>query len=570
MGIQTALVTGPENEVVYTDEMGRIKIQFHWQRSKEHPVFAANFDENSSCWLRVAYPGAGDDYGYQNIPRIGQEVLVDFIEGDIDRPAIVGVIHNGRQPNPWFSDVGSLPANRALTGIKTEEHHGQQYNELLFDDTTGQVRTKLSSEHGKTQLNQGFLTHPRQDGEAEPRGEGFELRTDQHGALRAGQGLLLSTEAKPNAQGKQLDRENAQAQLNAGQKLAETLSHIAQSQQAAPTETGPETLDEEGKTEEQKSATGHLAHLVKATHAWEAGTNTDREGQNASGQPGKQAILLASAVDGMGLVSAQEMALIAGQNLDTITHRDTQQTTARRWIHNVGSKISLFVNGIADKVNLKLITAKGHAQLHAQSGDIEVTGDKSLRIVAKKKKLIISAGKELVLNCGGATIRMEGGNIEILAPGVASLKGGTHSFSGPASMNPEHPSFPETKPMIPIPLTINVGRSSRSSASTWGGMPYKLTANGGFVQEGVLDEDGNLHIEHNPAISQYKLEMANGAKFDIPVANEHTNPTQGELAVKSFRKNGPGAAPKDGCAEPESTLRERFAALLNPTKSQGD
>ena len=170
IGSQTATVTGPPGEEVYTDEMGRIKIQFHWQRMKEHPAFGANLDECSSCWVRVAYPSAGAAWGTQFIPRIGQEVLIGFIEKDIDRPIVTGVIHNGEHVNPWFNGAGSLPANRAISGIKSKEHHGTQYGQVVFDDTKDQVSTAVSSEHGKTQANLGFLTTPRRDGEAEPRG----------------------------------------------------------------------------------------------------------------------------------------------------------------------------------------------------------------------------------------------------------------------------------------------------------------------------------------------------------------------------------------------------------------
>ncbi|WP_230369789.1 type VI secretion system Vgr family protein [Paludibacterium denitrificans] len=192
-------MVGPAGEEVYTDARGRIKVQFHWQRPDEHPTLGANLDDQSSCWLRVAMPSAGANWGHQFIPRIGQEVLVDFIEGDIDRPVIVGVLYNGSHATPAFSGAGALLTNKTLSGIKSKEHQGGQYNELLFDDTPGEVRAKLSSESGKTQLNQGFLTQPRTNGKAQPRGNGFELRTDQHGAIRAAHGLLLTTEAQNGA-----------------------------------------------------------------------------------------------------------------------------------------------------------------------------------------------------------------------------------------------------------------------------------------------------------------------------------------------------------------------------------
>ncbi|MEO2216988.1 type VI secretion system tip protein VgrG, partial [Chromobacterium vaccinii] len=119
----------------HTDAQGRIKVQFHWQRPDEHPTIGAGLDDKSSCWLRVAMPSAGAGWGHQFIPRIGQEVLVDFIEGDIDRPVITGVLYNGSHPTPDFSGAGSLPANKTLSGIKSKEHQGGGYNELLFDDT---------------------------------------------------------------------------------------------------------------------------------------------------------------------------------------------------------------------------------------------------------------------------------------------------------------------------------------------------------------------------------------------------------------------------------------------------
>ena len=466
-GIQTAIVTGPAGEEVYTDEMGRVRIQFHWQRVSEHPDFGANFDERSSCWVRVAYPSAGAAWGSQYIPRIGQEVLVDFIENDIDRPIIIGVIHNGMQPNPYFSGVGKLPANRTLSGIKTKEHFGRQYGELLFDDTNKQVRAKLSSEHGKTQLNQGFLIHPREDGEGEARGEGAELRTDRHAAIRAAEGLLLSTEAKPEATGKQLDREKALAQLEAARASVQDIAEIAEHQNVDDMEIGPETRDAEGQ-QQGRTQKGHLDHMVEAVKAWEAGTNTDAESRTGTDeQPGKQGFLLFSSVDGIGLTTPREMILSSGGNLDTVSRRDTQQTTVRRWLHNAGKKISLFVIGVKDKVNLRITTALGHAQLHAQSGDVEVAGDRNLRLYAGKKQALVAAREEvLIVTQGGAYIKLGGSDIQIHCPGTLSIKSASKTSSGPANLRVPMPDFPlatdfclecwlksraARKPIMPVP-----------------------------------------------------------------------------------------------------------------------
>ncbi|MDR2014973.1 MAG: DUF2345 domain-containing protein, partial [Azoarcus sp.] len=238
--------------------------------------------------------------------------------------------------------------------------------------------------------------------------------------------------------------EQAQAQLEAGRKNAQSLAKTAEQQNADAMETGPEERDEEG-SKGAKARSGHLDHLVEAVNAWEAATNTDPEGKGQSGdQEGRQPVLLLSGQEGIGLATPQELVLVAERNLDTVSLRDTQQTSARRWIHNVGKKISLFVVGIAGKFNLKLITAKGHAKLEAQSGDVEITGDASLRVTACKQKLVAVAGEEMLIACAGAYIRMKGGNIDIHCPGPVSFKSAGHSLDGPASMDVEKKSFGET------------------------------------------------------------------------------------------------------------------------------
>ncbi len=436
LGLQTATVVGPAGSEVHTDELGRIKIQLHWQRAQEHPEFGANLDDKSSCWVRVAYPSAGAGFGHQFIPRVGQEVTVSFIEGDIDRPIVTGVTYNGSHSVPAFSGAGALPTNKTLSGIKTKEHEGGQYGELLFDDTKDEVRTKLSSEHGKTQLNLGYLIHPRTDGKGEARGEGFELRSDKQGAIRAS-GLLISTEAKGGASGKQLDHSPAQSQLESAFSLAQSLGETATNQLADSIETG-----DEGKTVEadnsagSTASTGHLYHHVHASKSFEAGSNTDKDGKSKSkDQSGQQKIILLHGEDGVAITSPQSQTLSAGTNIDLVAQRDTNQTSGRRWIHNVGQHISLFVAGVKDKIALKIIAAKGKIQLQAQNDDIEITGDKNVKITACKEKVEITAGNELLLTSGGGYIRLKDGNIEIHCPGEVSFKGANHEMSGPASLN---------------------------------------------------------------------------------------------------------------------------------------
>jgi type VI secretion system secreted protein VgrG len=127
-GMQTAVVVGPKGEEIYTDEHGRVKVQFHWDRLGKK-------DQDSSCWMRVAHPWAGKGFGAVFLPRVGQEVLVDFIEGDPDRPIVVSRVYNTNQTHPW-----ELPKNKNWSGFRSRSTKGggaENYNEIKFDDTKG-------------------------------------------------------------------------------------------------------------------------------------------------------------------------------------------------------------------------------------------------------------------------------------------------------------------------------------------------------------------------------------------------------------------------------------------------
>jgi type VI secretion system secreted protein VgrG len=181
-GPEIAHIVGPEGEEIYTDEFGRVKVQFPWDR-------VGQYNEHSTCWIRVAQNWAGAGWGHIAIPRIGQEVIVDFLDGDPDQPIITGRAYDASHPTPY-----KLPALKTQQTVKSKEHKGGGYNELLIDDTTGEIKTQLHSTHGVTQLTMGYLTHPRKDdGSGEHRGDGFEVRTDEWGAIRAGTRVQNST-----------------------------------------------------------------------------------------------------------------------------------------------------------------------------------------------------------------------------------------------------------------------------------------------------------------------------------------------------------------------------------------
>lgn len=140
-GLQTALVVGPSGEEIHVDDRGRVKVHFHWDR-KGKP------DQDASCWVRVSQTWAGGKWGGIHIPRVGQEVLVEFLEGDPDRPIVTGRVYNEEQQPPY-----SLPANKTQSGIKSRSSKGgsdENYNEIRFEDKKGQEEILIHAEKNKS------------------------------------------------------------------------------------------------------------------------------------------------------------------------------------------------------------------------------------------------------------------------------------------------------------------------------------------------------------------------------------------------------------------------------------
>ncbi len=130
-GPQTAVVVGPAGDEIYTDDYARVKVQFHWDRYGKR-------DENSSCWIRVAQMWAGKGWGSVSTPRIGHEVIVDFLEGDPDQPIVMGSVHNAENKPPHKGVV---------SGLKSNTHKGRGYNEMTMDDTAGKEKITIHAQY---------------------------------------------------------------------------------------------------------------------------------------------------------------------------------------------------------------------------------------------------------------------------------------------------------------------------------------------------------------------------------------------------------------------------------------
>ena len=140
LGSQTAIVVGPSGEEIHTDKYGRIKVQFHWDREGQ-------LDENSSCWVRVSQTWAGKNWGTMILPRIGQEVIVEFLEGDPDRPLVTGCVYNAEAMPPY-----ALPDNKTISGIKTrstKEGASDALNTIRFEDKKDQEQLFIQAQRNQ-------------------------------------------------------------------------------------------------------------------------------------------------------------------------------------------------------------------------------------------------------------------------------------------------------------------------------------------------------------------------------------------------------------------------------------
>ncbi|WP_426320263.1 type VI secretion system Vgr family protein [Pseudoduganella sp. R-43] len=432
----SAIVVADEGEEISCNELGCTKVRILGCTIEDHEHGAgASGTARDSAWIRNLSGWASNGYGMIALCRAGDEVILQFLDGNCDRPVITNRAHNGNAPPPTFSHVGSLPGNFALSGIKSKEFGGSRYNQLRLDDTRGQISAQLASEHWHSEVNLGYLTQPRSDGKGEPRGEGYELASEAAGALRACS-LLLTTEQQKSAGGTQLMRDAIIQVLSAALEQVQRQGEYAAEVEANLPETGHDNkqVDDDSKPGAQAHA-GHQTQLKEAVDNLERGFNTDPDGKSGEGdQHGKQGILMLGSTAGTALTSQQSITVAANTNLDQVAQRDMNQTTGRRWIHNAAESISLFVSGTKAKLKdtFKIIAAKGNVKLQAQDGEINATAQKDLTITSVDGRVVIQAPEEILLMAGGSYIRI-GKDLEAGSPQNMLLKAAKYAMTGAAS-----------------------------------------------------------------------------------------------------------------------------------------
>lgn len=453
-GIQTARVVGPSGEEVYTDEYNRVKVQFHWDRK-------GNLDAGSSAWLRLLTDLAGQNFGTTFTPRIGQEVAVQWLDGNPDHPVITGSFYNRDNMPPRFNHVGDLPGNRYVFGTKTKEVFGTQFVQVMHDNTPGQISYQAACEYRMGSLTIGEIRSPRSGGRADPRGEGFELRTDGVGAVRGGQGLLFSTEPQEQARGPVLARDSLQGLVDVMQGIVAELGRLSEVHHASGTD--PEKL---------KAWSERLKQ-------WEYGSNTEPN-KKGGGAP----IVAVSAAAGAGIASHDNLLLGAQTNIDAVSGGHTQLSAAGETRLRAGRGFSAFT----DKGGMEIIAGQGDIGIEAHGGHVRIFGAKSITVGAAEDLTL--SGKTVKVCAEGAQTAWGSGSITEQASGAFAIQSASFGHSGGGGGAPIVLNLPGSTFSTNERYVIRHRASGRPKAN----QGYRIELDDGRISQGVTDEQGRTEL----------------------------------------------------------------------------
>ncbi|MDM1783528.1 type VI secretion system Vgr family protein [Acinetobacter bereziniae] len=452
-----ARVVGLSGEEIHVDEWGRIKVRFLFTRSEDHSHdggAGSNDNDTDSAWVDVLTPWAGEGYGARFLPRAGEVVVIDFFDGNLDRPFVVGRIHEGHRHPTKFDDKGKLLETKKLSGIKSKEYQGSGYNQLRFDDTTNQISSQLHSSHGASQLNLGKLSHPKDKAESDDRGEGFELRTDHWGAVRAGQGLLISTYAQDQAKGDHLESEIVKKQLESSQTNSKALSDIAKNQKTDEIES-IEQLKEFKEQLEQKIAIF------------------------------KKSLLLLSSQDGIALSTAEDIHISADAQINQFAGNSINLSTQKNWIAHAQNKLSLF----AAQGGIKAIAAQSKVEIQAQSDALNVFAKLGITISSTDDKVVISSPKEVVITGGSSQIALNNSGIFPKTGGKFEVNAGQHLFKPGVHVNVSQQALKSSNAKGVLELFNNYIHGEAIKQGK-----FKVVDVQGKEHQGVLDDKGFARI----------------------------------------------------------------------------
>lgn len=410
-GPQPAVVVGPEGQDLWTDEYGRIKVQFPWDRIGQK-------NQNSSCWVRVSSPWAGNQLGGVNVPRIGQEVIIDFYGGDPDLPICTGRVHNQMNLPPW-----SLPGQSALSGFRSRElkagsgnSAAGRSNHLVLDDTADAIQAQLRSDLQHSQLALGRIARIESNaGRREARGEGFELRTDGHGALRAARGMLLTTEARIASAAHMTDMGETLRRLTQARERHGALADLAQQHQAQEANADQATVAGQLKAQDDaiRGADGKFPELTEPH------------------------LVLASAA-GIAATAAQTFHLAAGADLAADSAGHTSIAAGKSFLVSAVGALRMF----AHKAGIRLIAAKGPVQVQAHDDRIELIAQKVIELISTTDWIRLKSKEGISLEAGGSTFKLTAGGFQFHTAGVHHVWAVDHQTFWPKTLQTPLPELP--------------------------------------------------------------------------------------------------------------------------------
>jgi len=369
-------------------------------------------------------------------------VAVAFEQGDPDRPYIAHALHDSRHPDPVAWD------NRRRNVLRTPAN-----NKLRMEDERGKEHIKVSTEFGgKSQLNLGHLV----DSQRRKRGEGFELRSDHWGVLRAGKGLFISADVQAKAQGEALDMNVAVAQLTQALQLALSLAQSASASGALPAGTPSQEA------------------LKKAL-----------TGLSQSG-------LLASAPAGMALVTAQNLQLSSDATLTATAGDSADFSVFKRFSVAAGEAISLF----AQRLGMKLFAARGAVDIQAQTDAMRLKADQQLSLSSVKGEITLTAEQGITLVSRGAYIKIKDGSIEIGAPGEIRVRNDNTVWGGAASLEKALTPMVLEDPVYRNPLLGRFQVVDQDDGLPKSNMTYRLVTEDGQEVRGKTDANGVTQPHH--------------------------------------------------------------------------
>lgn len=522
-GAQTALVVGLDGEPLTTERNHRVLLQFAWQRGERpwpgglpHDTLSpdtqgnAPGNERSGQWVRVALPWAGANWGAVAVPRIGTEVLVDFIEGDIDRPVVVGSLYNGADLPPFAAGVDAgVNHPGVISGLHTHALDGGGFNQWVVDDATGQLRMRLLCSYTLAEVGLGHLIQQPAPGAQRGawRGSGFELGCQAWACVRAAKGLLLSTVRQPatygSAQGTQMQADVATATLRAGHGLGRALLDVARQARALPP-TAHEPAQPVPRT---------LAALDVAQHGRHEGSVG---GQPAlQPQPGQRAVsdpVPALADPLLVLESAAALALASDAQVTAYAGED-HAWTAQGDVHLAATHTASLASGgtasvLAVQGGLQAIAAHGPVSMRAYDDDAEMLARQDIRIVSTDDDLHIQA-PTIRITDGAALIELKGPDILMTMPGLWTAQHSTHEFMPAASQVAELPAWGAVR--------VEPGKQDLELHYHYDdlepvvGAAYKVVFDTGAVFLGKLDAQGYALVSGVP-LGPYRVEFSEDAR----------------------------------------------------------